>query len=112
MFPPPHSSLSFPCNPLQIAPPLPPPSLPAPHHVLAVPAFGQCHLRLLQPCTRLFSFLGLSVAQMGQSARAQLFTAAFAIELVVNLYAHWFKSFVYNGWNWSPRLACAQRNVG
>jgi hypothetical protein len=27
------------------------------------------------------------------------FTAYFAVELVVNIYAHWFTLFAYNGWN-------------
>jgi hypothetical protein len=29
-----------------------------------------------------------------------IFTFAFTAELVVNIYAHWFHSFVRNGWNW------------
>ena len=36
-----------------------------------------------------------------------LFTFAFAIELLVNIYAHWQRSFLINWWNW-----CAAPRVG
>ena len=34
------------------------------------------------------------------TARRQLFTAVFAVELFINMYANWFRTFIRNGWNW------------
>jgi hypothetical protein len=42
---------------------------------------------------------GVVVVGMGVGCvRIQIFTIIFVVELLVNIYAHWFRGFFFNGW--------------
>ena len=42
---------------------------------------------------------GAAVDEAASFAVNTFFTAIFTVELLVNMYAHWFRAFFFNGWN-------------